>query len=96
MHLDSSTVQCSVVALFDVIVGRSLNLTGSRDNLETVDEDGSLVGVHAELVLKQAGIAAKPEFACTVVFGEGSHHAVLVVLARRGPLQKLQRVQLGP
>ena len=71
-------LDCAIV-LFDGLVGRSLDLPGNRDNLETVGEDGSWVVVHVELVLKQADIASKLDFACTVVVGENSHHALLLL-----------------
>ena len=57
-------------------MGRTLDLTGTRDNFETVDEDGSWDVVHVELVREQADIASKPESACPVVIGENSHHGV--------------------
>ena len=42
--------------LFDVIVGRTLDLTGAGDNFEIVDEDGPWDDVHVELVREQADI----------------------------------------
>ena len=48
------------------MLGRPLDLTGTRDNFETVDEDGSWDVVHVELVHEQADIASKPESACPV------------------------------
>ena len=65
--------------LFDVIAGRTLDLTGAGDNFETVDEDGPWDVVHVELVREQADIASKPEFACLVVIGENSHHGVFPI-----------------
>ena len=60
-------------------MGRTLDLTGTRDNFETVDEDGPWDVVHVELVREQADIASKPESACPVVIGENSHHGVFPI-----------------
>ena len=60
-------------------MGRPLDLTGTSDNFETVDEDGSWLVVHVELVRKQADMASKPESACPVVIGENSHCGVFPI-----------------
>ena len=82
------------IALLYGLVGWPHQTSRRGDDLEGVDVDGSRHGVHAELVTKQADVAAKLKAAWTFV-GETFSHAALRICDKKISWRSAIDIEIG-